>query len=65
MGLLDRILFIVGPCSIHNIDEADLWKYAKRNISYKVEDKIEIVMRTYFEKPRTTLDGKDILMIHI
>ena len=57
-GTSDRILFIVGPCSIHNIDEAKIYGNMLKNISYKVEDKIEIVMRTYFEKPRTTVGWK-------
>jgi 3-deoxy-7-phosphoheptulonate synthase len=56
-----RLLFIVGPCSIHNIDEA--YEYGKKlkELSLKVEDKILIVMRVYFEKPRTTIGWKGLI----
>lgn len=57
-GKSNKILFIVGPCSIHNIEEAKIYGNMLKNISYKVEDKILIVMRTYFEKPRTTVGWK-------
>jgi len=48
-----RFLMVVGPCSIHNIEEGV--EYAKNlaEISKKVKDKIQIVMRVYVEKPRT------------
>ncbi|MFW6231047.1 MAG: 3-deoxy-7-phosphoheptulonate synthase [Nanoarchaeota archaeon] len=48
-----RKLFIVGPCSIHNPDEAiDYAKRLKKHAD-RVNDKIVIAMRLYFEKPRT------------
>ena len=56
-----RILVIVGPCSIHDIEAAkDYSKYIQefRKI-YK--DKLEIVMRVYFEKPRTTIGWKGLI----
>jgi 3-deoxy-7-phosphoheptulonate synthase len=57
-----RLLLIVGPCSIHD-SEAGL-EYARRlaELSKKVEDRIKIVMRVYFEKPRTTIGWKGLIM---
>ncbi len=57
----DRLLIIVGPCSIHNFDSA--LEYAKRlkELSEEVKDKIMLVMRVYFEKPRTTVGWKGLI----
>jgi len=57
----DRILLVCGPCSIHNISEA--MKYAKKlfTLSEKVKKNVLIVMRTYFEKPRTTVGWKGLI----
>src|SRR5438477_9861523 len=48
-----RFLALVGPCSIHDVDAA--LEYATRLAALRVElrDRLEIVMRCYFEKPRT------------
>ncbi|MGL4854946.1 MAG: 3-deoxy-7-phosphoheptulonate synthase [Lentisphaeria bacterium] len=56
-----RLVMIVGPCSIHNPDEAI--EYAKRlkNLADQVSDKILLVMRVYFEKPRTTVGWKGLI----
>ncbi|MEM4296669.1 MAG: 3-deoxy-7-phosphoheptulonate synthase [Candidatus Anstonellales archaeon] len=56
-----RFLIIVGPCSIHKKDEA--LDYARRLSQLKeaVKDKIIIVMRTYFEKPRTIIGWKGLI----
>ena len=53
----DRLLVIVGPCSIH--DPAAAIEYARRlaPIREQYRDTLEIVMRVYFEKPRTTRLG--------
>lgn len=56
-----RLLFIVGPCSIHNIDEAYEYGIKLKELSLKVENKILIVMRVYFEKPRTTIGWKGLI----
>tara|TARA_Y100000389_G_scaffold104400_1_gene101262 strand:+ start:495 stop:1550 length:1056 start_codon:yes stop_codon:yes gene_type:complete len=60
-GKSKKKLFIVGPCSIHDINEA--YEYAKelKNISDKVSSTIMIVMRVYFEKPRTTVGWKGLI----
>ncbi|WNO05916.1 3-deoxy-7-phosphoheptulonate synthase [Rhodoferax mekongensis] len=60
-GKDDRLLVIIGPCSIH--DPAAALDYARR---LKVErekykDTLEIVMRVYFEKPRTTVGWKGLI----
>lgn len=56
-----RLLLIVGPCSIH--DPKAAYEYACRlqELSYKVEKTIFIVMRAYFEKPRTTIGWKGFI----
>ena len=50
-----RILGIIGPCSIHDTQAA--LEYAERlaALRAKVKDKIYMIMRVYFEKPRTTI----------
>jgi 3-deoxy-7-phosphoheptulonate synthase len=56
-----RLLMIVGPCSIHN-EECAL-EYAQRlgQLSQKLADRLLIVMRVYFEKPRTTVGWKGLI----
>ncbi|WP_272660604.1 3-deoxy-7-phosphoheptulonate synthase [Providencia sp. PROV150] len=56
-----RLLVIVGPCSIHDIDAAI--EYAKRLnvLRERHQDHLEIVMRTYFEKPRTVVGWKGLI----
>lgn len=53
-----RLLVVIGPCSIHDADAA--LDYAQKLIRIREQyaDKLEIVMRTYFEKPRTSLGWK-------
>lgn len=57
----DRIIVIAGPCSIH--DEVATLDYASRlsKLQDQVSDKVLIVMRAYFEKPRTTIGWKGML----
>ena len=57
----NRMLFIVGPCSISDSESA--LEYAARlsELSSEVNDKIVLVMRTYFEKPRTTVGWKGLI----
>ncbi len=56
-----RMLAVVGPCSIH--DEQGAMEYAERlnELSRQVADRIVLVMRVYFEKPRTTLGWKGLI----
>ncbi|MGH6776673.1 MAG: 3-deoxy-7-phosphoheptulonate synthase, partial [Bradyrhizobium sp.] len=60
-GADDRLLVIVGPCSVH--DPAAAVEYAERlsNLRERLADRIEIVMRVYFEKPRTTVGWKGLI----
>jgi 3-deoxy-7-phosphoheptulonate synthase len=57
-----RFLLIVGPCSIHDPDAGR--EYARRlaALSQEVADRVMIVMRVYFEKPRTTVGWKGLIM---
>ena len=57
-GTDDRLLVVVGPCSVH--DPVAAVDYAARlaALRERVADRIEIVMRVYFEKPRTTVGWK-------
>ena len=61
-GKDQRLIAIVGPCSIH--DEKAALDYAVRlkELSDKLSDKFFIVMRTYFEKPRTNLGWKGLIL---
>ena len=56
-----RLMIVVGPCSIHDIDAA--MDYAKRlkALSTEVADSLYVVMRVYFEKPRTTVGWKGLI----
>ncbi|HOJ62365.1 MAG TPA: 3-deoxy-7-phosphoheptulonate synthase [bacterium] len=56
-----RLLAIVGPCSIH--DEKAAYEYAARLAALRAEliDQMHIVMRVYFEKPRTTIGWKGLI----
>jgi 3-deoxy-7-phosphoheptulonate synthase len=57
----DRLLVIIGPCSIH--DPAAAVDYAKRLVRERerFSEDLEIVMRVYFEKPRTTIGWKGLI----
>jgi 3-deoxy-7-phosphoheptulonate synthase len=60
-GKDDRLLVVIGPCSIH--DPAAALDYARRlkPLRDKYADSLEIVMRVYFEKPRTTVGWKGLI----
>jgi len=60
-GFDHRLLAVVGPCSIH--DEKGAIEYAERllNLSRRVADRLLVVMRVYFEKPRTTIGWKGLI----
>jgi 3-deoxy-7-phosphoheptulonate synthase len=60
-GRDDRLFFVVGPCSIH--DPKAAFDYAERlkTLAKKVEDKFFLLMRVYFEKPRTTVGWKGLI----
>src|SRR5450755_3720946 len=56
-----RLLVVIGPCSIH--DEKGALEYAEKLNALRKEfaDRMEIVMRVYFEKPRTTIGWKGLI----
>lgn len=58
----ERLLAVVGPCSIHDTQAA--LEYARRlkELSERLKDSFFIVMRTYFEKPRTTVGWKGLIL---
>ncbi|MGH8150179.1 MAG: 3-deoxy-7-phosphoheptulonate synthase [Steroidobacteraceae bacterium] len=60
-GVDDRIAVVVGPCSIHDVHAAR--EYASRlcRERKRLADRLEIVMRVYFEKPRTTVGWKGLI----
>lgn len=61
-GRSDRFLVIVGPCSVH--DPAQGVAYAEKLAALRgeLDDRLEIVMRVYFEKPRTSVGWKGLIM---
>ncbi len=60
-GTDKRLLAVVGPCSIH--DPAAALEYAQRlgKLAEQLQDQIYIIMRVYFEKPRTTVGWKGLI----
>ncbi len=60
-GKDDRLLVVIGPCSIH--DPAAAMDYARRlkPLRERFADTLEVVMRVYFEKPRTTVGWKGLI----
>jgi 3-deoxy-7-phosphoheptulonate synthase len=57
-----RFLLVIGPCSIHDVEAGR--DYARRlsALAKEVSDRVMIVMRVYFEKPRTTVGWKGLVM---
>jgi len=60
-GRDSRLLVICGPCSIHNIDEAIDYAHRLKDLSIELNDYLYIVMRVYFDKPRTTIGWKGLI----
>ncbi|MHC4403049.1 MAG: 3-deoxy-7-phosphoheptulonate synthase [Planctomycetota bacterium] len=57
-----RFLLIVGPCSIHDVRAGLEYATRLRKLIERVREKIYVVMRCYFEKPRTSLGWKGLIM---
>lgn len=57
----DRLLVIIGPCSIHDTDAAREYATRLKKIRNELADDLLIVMRVYFEKPRTTVGWKGLI----
>ncbi len=60
-GKSDRILAIVGPCSIHDPDAALKYAEKLKKLKGEISDVFKVVMRVYFEKPRTTVGWKGLI----
>ncbi|QQL44883.1 3-deoxy-7-phosphoheptulonate synthase [Sulfuriroseicoccus oceanibius] len=56
-----RLLVVVGPCSIHDTDAALEYGHQLKELAEKHKDTLVIVMRVYFEKPRTTIGWKGLI----
>jgi 3-deoxy-7-phosphoheptulonate synthase len=56
-----RLFVVIGPCSIHDIKAAHEYADRLKVLSEKVQDTLYIVMRVYFEKPRTTVGWKGLI----
>ncbi|MCC5850032.1 MAG: 3-deoxy-7-phosphoheptulonate synthase [Verrucomicrobia bacterium] len=58
----NRFLLIVGPCSIHDPEACREYATRLAKLADEVRDRIYVVMRVYFEKPRTTVGWKGLIM---
>jgi len=56
-----RLFIVIGPCSIHDIDAAKDYAARLKVLADEVKDTIYLVMRVYFEKPRTTVGWKGLI----
>lgn len=57
-----RFLLIVGPCSIHDVEAGREYAHRLAALAQSVADRVMVVMRVYFEKPRTTVGWKGLIM---
>ena len=60
-GKDDRMLVVVGPCSIHDVAAAKEYALKLVKAAREFEDDLLIIMRVYFEKPRTTVGWKGLI----
>ncbi|WP_263768967.1 3-deoxy-7-phosphoheptulonate synthase AroG [Propionivibrio soli] len=60
-GADDRLLVVIGPCSIHDVDVALDYAKRLREETARFEKDLLLVMRVYFEKPRTTVGWKGLI----
>lgn len=56
-----RLLVISGPCSVHDVEAAKEYACKLKTLHDKYQDSLYIVMRVYFEKPRTTVGWKGLI----
>ena len=56
-----RLLVVVGPCSIHDVDAAKEYAQRLKGLADDVADQVFVVMRAYFEKPRSTVGWKGLI----
>ena len=60
-GQDDRLIVVIGPCSIHDIKAATAYAHRLQRERERFINELEIVMRVYFEKPRTTVGWKGLI----
>jgi len=60
-GKDSRKFIVVGPCSIHDIEAAEEYAHKLKNLADRVKEQLLLVMRVYFEKPRTTVGWKGLI----
>ena len=60
-GADDRLLVVVGPCSVHDVDAALEYANLLAAKAAELEDDLCVAMRVYFEKPRTTIGWKGMI----
>ena len=60
-GKDQRLFVVVGPCSIHDVDAAMNYADRLKSLAEELKDTLYIVMRVYFEKPRTTVGWKGLI----
>ncbi|PAV17017.1 3-deoxy-7-phosphoheptulonate synthase [Pyrrhoderma noxium] len=60
-GTDDRLVVIVGPCSVHNVESALEYAHKLKAYADKAREDLHIIMRVYFEKPRTTVGWKGLI----
>ncbi len=56
-----RVFVVIGPCSIHDVEAAKDYAQRLKTLAEKVSDTLYLVMRVYFEKPRTTVGWKGLI----
>lgn len=56
-----RLFVVIGPCSIHDVDAALEYAGRLKKLAEKVQDTLYLVMRVYFEKPRTSVGWKGLI----
>ena len=57
----NRKFIVVGPCSIHDVKAAEEYAHKLKDLADRVQDKFLLIMRVYFEKPRTTVGWKGLI----
>lgn len=60
-GTDPRLMIVVGPCSIHDPKAAIEYAQKLKSLSEQVQDKIQLIMRVYFEKPRTAVGWQGLI----
>ncbi len=56
-----RIMVVIGPCSIHDVNAAKDYAQRLKTLADEVSDTLYVIMRVYFEKPRTTVGWKGLI----